>query len=55
MTERSSGYVDSDLATNVVERAGDVRIISSALYLNQVHRYSNQKKSPFTGADCWAL
>ncbi|MGE6668240.1 CRISPR system precrRNA processing endoribonuclease RAMP protein Cas6 [Paenibacillus xylanexedens] len=44
LTERYGGYIHSDVANHAVERAGDVRITSSALYLNQMHRYSNRKK-----------
>ncbi|MDF2921587.1 MAG: hypothetical protein K0R57_501 [Paenibacillaceae bacterium] len=44
LTERYGGYADVDAAARACELAGHVRTISSALHLDQMHRYSNRKK-----------
>lgn len=44
MTKRYGGHMDTDIAATACELAENVHAMSSALYLNQFHRYSNRKK-----------
>lgn len=43
LTERYGGFVDRDLAVDLVSLATEVKETSSGLYLNEMHRYSNRK------------
>ncbi|MFS0726841.1 CRISPR system precrRNA processing endoribonuclease RAMP protein Cas6 [Paenibacillus sp. 1P07SE] len=44
LAERYGGQLDIAAALQVCESASEVRLVSSALYLNQMHRYSSRKK-----------
>jgi hypothetical protein len=44
LTERYGGYMNTDISMKACELASHVRAVSAALYLNQMHRYSNRKK-----------
>lgn len=44
LTERYGGSVDREAAAAVCERASEVRMISSALHLSEMHRYSTRKR-----------
>ncbi|RAI89595.1 uncharacterized protein DUF2276 [Paenibacillus pabuli] len=44
LTERYGGYINEDVATRACELASGIGLGSSALYLNQMNRYSNRKK-----------
>ncbi|UPK45006.1 CRISPR system precrRNA processing endoribonuclease RAMP protein Cas6 [Paenibacillus pabuli] len=43
LTERYGGEINPDVAKKVCELAGNVRTLSSAMYLSQMNRYSNRK------------
>lgn len=43
LTERYGGHFDMNAASEVIQLAGEVKELSSGLYLNQMHRYSNRK------------
>lgn len=44
LTERYGGYTNPEISTKTCELATHVRNMSTSLYLNQMHRYSNRKK-----------
>lgn len=43
LIERYGGLINRDMATDVITLAGEIKQISSGLYLNEMHRYSNRK------------
>lgn len=43
LTERYGGHFDINTASEVIQLAGEVKELSTGLYLNQMHRYSNRK------------
>lgn len=55
LTERYGGTMDAAAAAEICAQAGGIRMTSHALYLNQMHRFSNRKQesldwSGMTGA-----
>ncbi|MNC42962.1 hypothetical protein D3C75_917980 [compost metagenome] len=44
LTERYGGTVDAAAVVKACEQAGDIHMVSHALCLNRMHRYSNRKQ-----------